>query len=107
MNSAAIRRQDSKYTPLASNAWTNVTETVAAGEVMVITDVLVGSNQGSALQQFKEYNGSSENIRWVMATASDRSEQAHFSQPIHLTEGFWLQVSASANSYVTINYYVI
>ena len=107
MNAAAIKRQNSKYTPLTSNAWTNVTETVAAGEVMVITDVLIGSNQGSALQQFQEYNGSTENLRWVTATASDRSEQVHFSQPIHLKDGFWLQVSASANSYVTVNYYVI
>ena len=55
MNSAAIKRQNSQYTALPSDAWTDVTETPAAGEVVVITDVLIGSNQGSALQQFQEY----------------------------------------------------
>ena len=107
MNSAAIKRQNSQYTALPSDAWTDVTETPAAGEVVVITDVLIGSNQGSALQQFQEYDGSSDTAVWTIATASDRSEQVHFSQPVHLTEGYRLRVSASANSYVTVNYYVI
>ena len=107
MNAAAIKRQNSKMTNLPSDTWTDVSETIATGEVLVVTDVLIGSNQGSAVQQFRAYNGSASYAVWTIATASDRSEQIHFQQAVHLKDGYKLQVSASANTYVTVNYYVI
>jgi hypothetical protein len=107
MNAAAAKRQNLQYTPLASDSWLDVTETPAAGEVVVVTDVLIGSNAGSSVMQFRIYNGAASEIVWVIATAEDRSEQIHWTQPVHLKEGYRLQVSASNNSYCSVNYYVI
>lgn len=107
MNSAAIKRQTSKYTALPSDTWTDVSETIATGEILVVSDVLISSNQGAAVQQFRAWNGSASYAVWTLATSSDRSEQVHFQQAVHLKDGYRLQVSASANSYCTVNYYVI
>ena len=109
MNAPAKKRQNFKYTVLSNDTWTDVTEAPASGEVIVVTDILASSNQGSSLQQFRMSDGSTDTPILTVATSSDRSEQIHFSaeNPIHLKEGYRLQCSASANSYVSINYYVI
>jgi hypothetical protein len=107
MNAAAIKRQNSQMTNLPADTWTDVSETIATGEVLVVTDVLISSNQGQAVQQFRAWNGSASYAVWTLATSSDRSEQIHFRQAVHLKDGYRLQASASANSYCTVNYYVI
>jgi len=95
MKSAAAKRQELRYTALPTDDWTNVTEDPSSGDVIVICDVLISSNIGSSLMQFRQYNGSTTSMVWVVATASDRSEQIHWTQPVHLKAGYRLQCAAS------------
>jgi len=107
MNSAAIKRQNSQYTPLPTDSWTDVTETPSSGETVVVVDVVIGSNQSSAVQQFRAWDGTTAKAVWTVSTAGDRSESISFQQHVHLPAGYRLQVSASGQSYVTVNYYVV
>ena len=95
------------YTSLSSASWTDVTITPSATSRIAITDIVLSSDTGTAKQQVRQYNGSSDEMVFIFNTASDRNEQCHFSEPVFLKAGYRLQITASAASHVTINYFVV
>jgi len=96
-----------KFTALTSDAWIDVTEIPASSDVVVISDIILSSDQSASKCQLRQTDGSTNELVAVFNTASDRNEVCNLQEPIHLKQGYRLQCSASANSFATINYYTI
>ena len=107
MTTGRKKLESTKFTALDSTAWITVTAVPASTDVVVITDMIVSSDTSASKCQFRQTDGTTNELIMVFNTANDRNEIANFSQPIHLKEGYYLQCSASANSFCTVNHYQI